>query len=146
MRVAITTQKLDTDGKMAIGPETLRVVYSPQNETGIGNDEAGLAGWSCISNVNGSLNPVAVTYPHIYDGRYTDQNGNNWAALKSGDSFTVPEGSFPIQDKVGYDGVAVHVYIWMEGTDADCVNGKSVENDDSQYSITVKFAGVASGN
>lgn len=146
MRVAITTQKLDADGKMAIGSETLRVVYSPQNETGIGNDEAGLAGWSCISNVNGSLNPVAVTYPHIYDGRYTDQNGNNWAALKSGDSFTVPEGSLPIQDKVGYDGVAVHVYIWMEGTDADCVNGKSVENDDSKYSVTVKFAGVATGN
>ena len=66
MRVAITTQKLDTDGKMAIGPETLRVVYSPQNETGIGNDEAGLAGWSCISNVNGSLNPVAVTLSLIH--------------------------------------------------------------------------------
>ena len=146
MRVAITTQKLDADGKMAIGPETLRVVYSPQNETGIGNDEAGLAGWSCISNVNGSLNPVAVTYPHIYDGQYIDQNGNNWAALKSGDSFTVPEGSIPIKDRVGYDGVAVHVYIWMEGTDADCVNGKSVENDDSKYSVTVKFAGVATGN
>lgn len=42
--------------------------------------------------------------------------------------------------KVGYDGVAVHVYIWMEGTDADFVNGKSVENDDSQYNVTVKFA------
>ena len=28
----------------------------------------------------------------------------------------------------------------MEGTDADFVNGKSVENDDSQYNVTVKFA------
>ena len=60
--------------------------------------------------------------------------------------FTVPEGSLPIKDGVGYDGVAVHVYIWMEGTGADCVNGKSVENDDSKYSVTVKFAGVATGN
>ena len=42
---------------------------------------------------------------------------------------------------VGYDGIAVHVYIWMEGTD-----GKSVEDDSSTYDVTVKLAGVASGN
>ena len=60
--------------------------------------------------------------------------------------YTVLDDSIPTPKKVGYDGVAVHVYIWMEGTDADFVNGKSVENDDSQYSVTVKFAGVASGN
>ena len=148
MRVAITTQKLDADGKTAIGPETLRVVYSPQNETGIGNDEAGLDGWSCISNVDGANKPIAASYPHIYAGNYVDQNNKNWATTKQGDSeyYTVPDNSIPIKEKVGYDGVAVHVYIWMEGTDADCVNGKSIENDDSQYSVTVKFAGVASGN
>ena len=148
MRVAITTQKLDADGKTAIGPETLRVVYSPQNETGIGNDEAGLDGWSCISNVDGVNKPIAASYPHIYAGNYVDQNNKNWATTKQGDSeyYTVPDNSIPIKEKVGYDGVAVHVYIWMEGTDADCVNGKSIENDDSQYSVTVKFAGVASGN
>ena len=148
MRVAITTQKLDADGKTAIGPETLRVVYSPQNETGIGNDEAGLVGWSCISNVDGVNKPIAASYPHIYAGNYVDQNNKNWVTTKQGDSeyYTVPDNSIPIKEKVGYDGVAVHVYIWMEGTDADCVNGKSVENDDSQYSVTVKFAGVASGN
>ena len=148
MRVAITTQKLDADGKTAIGPETLRVVYSPQNETGIGNDEAGLVGWSCISNVDGVNEPIAASYPHIYAGNYVDQNNKNWVTTKQGDSeyYTGPDNSIPIKEKVGYDGVAVHVYIWMEGTDADCVNGKSVENDDSQYSVTVKFAGVASGN
>ena len=148
MRVAITTQKLDADGKTAIGPETLRVVYSPQNETDIGNDEAGLVGWSCISNVDGVNKPIAASYPHIYAGNYVDQNNKNWVTTKQGDSeyYTVPDNSIPIKEKVGYDGVAVHVYIWMEGTDADCVNGKSVENDDSQYSVTVKFAGVANGN
>lgn len=148
MRVAITTQKLDADGKTAIGPEILRVVYSPQNETGIGNDEAGLVGWSCISNVDGVNKPIAASYPHIYAGNYVDQNNKNWATTKQGDSeyYTVPDNSIPIKEKVGYDGVAVHVYIWMEGTDADCVNGKSVENDDSRYSVTVKFAGVASEN
>lgn len=53
---------------------------------------------------------------------------------------------FPSKKKDGYDGIAVHVYIWMEGTDADCVNGKSVEDDPSTYDVTVKFSGVASGN
>ena len=53
---------------------------------------------------------------------------------------------FPSKKKDGYDGIAVHVYIWMEGTDADCVNGKSVEDDSSTYDVTVKFSGVASGN
>lgn len=36
-----------------------------------------------------------------------------------------------------------HVYIWMEGTDADCVNGKAIENDTTTYDVTVKLAGVA---
>ena len=40
----------------------------------------------------------------------------------------------------------VLIHIWMEGTDADCVNGKSVEDDPSTYDVTVKLAGVASGN
>ncbi len=36
----------------------------------------------------------------------------------------------------------MRVYIWMEGTDADCVNN-SEEEDLSTYSVTVKLAGVA---
>lgn len=145
MRVAITTQELDEDGKTPIGDESLRVVYSPKDETGKGNDADGVDGWTCISNVEGINKPIVAEYPHIYDRNYIDQNGKNWAALKQGgsDVYTVPDGSISIKDKVGYDGVAVHVYIWMEGTDADCVNGKSVENDNSKYSVTVKFAGVA---
>ena len=31
----------------------------------------------------------------------------------------------------------------MEGTDADCVNGKAIENDTTTYDVTVKLAGVA---
>ena len=34
----------------------------------------------------------------------------------------------------------------MEGTDSDCVNGKSIEEDLNTYDVTVKFAGVATGN
>lgn len=48
-----------------------------------------------------------------------------------------------IAEKVDYNGTIVHVYIWMEGTDADCVNGKAIENDTTTYDVTVKLVGVA---
>lgn len=31
----------------------------------------------------------------------------------------------------------------MEGTDADRVNGKAIENNTTAYDVTVKLAGVA---
>lgn len=148
MRVAITTQELDKDGKTPIGEEQLRVVYAKNNETGKGNDSMAIDGWTSIQNKSGTPALDKVTYPYIYDGNYEDQlvsSNKNWVATKSGDNFTVPENSEPIAKGVGYDGIAVHVYIWMEGTDADCVNGKSIEDDPTTYDVTVKFAGVASG-
>lgn len=143
LRVAITTQAVGSDGHTAVGNETLRVVYAASNETGKGNDKNGLNGWTYVS---GPSTVAEVTYPHIYGTTSTDQNGKNWVATKSGENFTVPSGSLAIAEDVGYDGIVVHVYIWMEGTDADCVNGKSVEDDTSKYDVTVKFAGVATGS
>ena len=149
MRVAITTQAVATDGKTPVGEETLRIVYAKDNETGEGNDSTAKAGWTSIQKVNGKPKLDTVTYPYVYTGHYTDQRitgAKNWAATKDGENFTIPANSEAIATNVGYDGIAVHVYIWMEGTDADCVNGKSVEDDPSTYDVTVKFAGVASGN
>lgn len=149
MRVAITTQPVAADGKTPDGPETLRVVYAKDNETGKGNDSAAKNGWTSIQNINGTPKLDTVTYPYVYSGHYTDQrtaDAKNWAATKNGDNFTVPANSEAIAENVGYDGVIVHVYIWMEGTDANCVNGKSIENDPSTYDVTVKMAGVATGN
>lgn len=145
LRVAITTQAIDANGDPE-GEETLKVVYSPQNETGKGNDVIGINGWTSIS---GST-LIESTYPHIYGyphsagDAYADQNGNNWTVVRNGDNFSAPSGTLPIATNVGYDGIIVHVYIWMEGTDEDCVNGQSVEDDESLYDVTVKFAGVAS--
>ena len=143
LRVAITTQAVGPDGHTAEGPETLRVVYAPSNETGKGNDKNGINGWTYVS---GPSTVAEVTYPHIYGTTSTDQNGKNWVATKSGENFTVPSGSLAIAKDVGHGGIVVHVYIWMEGTDADCVNGKSIEDDTSKYDVTVKFAGVATGS
>ena len=47
-----------------------------------------------------------------------------------------------IASSVGYDGVKMRVYIWMEGTDADCVNNAAAE-DPATYNVNVKLAGIS---
>lgn len=140
MRIAITTQPLDTDGKTPTGTETLKVVYAPKAVTGSGNDSLAIEDkWTYINGTQ----PAEVTYPHIHETTYTDQNGKNWVATKSGEDYTVSEGSEAIATNVGYNGIMLRVYIWMEGTDADCVNNAAAE-DEATYSVTLKLAGVAS--
>ena len=140
MRIAITTQNLSDDGKTPTGSETLRVVYAPKAVTGSGNDSQAIDGkWTYINGTQ----PAEVTYAHIYKTTYTDQNSKNWAATKSGEDYTVTEGSEAIATNVGYNGIMLRVYIWMEGTDADCVNNAAAE-DEATYSVTVKLAGIAS--
>lgn len=139
LRVAITTQAIGDDGKSGTGPEDLRVVYAMRDETGKGNDAGAINGWTSIQNKNGTPTLAEATYAHIFaDGT------NGWVANKgdSGD-YSVADGTKPIATGVGYRGVAVHVYIWMEGTDADCVNGKSIEDSPTTYNVSVKLAGVA---
>ncbi len=133
LRIGITT--VDTDGN-----ETLKVVYAPSEVKGKGNDVGAIEDkWTYIDGTR----PAEVTYSHIYKENYTDQNGGIWAAVSSGKDFLAPESNGrTIADHVGYDGVKMRVYIWMEGTDADCVNN-SEEEDLSTYSVTVKLAGVA---
>lgn len=139
LRVAITTQSIADDGKTVTGPENLRVVYAIHNETGKGNDADAIAGWTNIQNKSGTPTLAQATYDHIFTDGY-----DGWVATKdtSGD-YSVAQGTQPIATGVGYKGVAVRVYIWMEGTDADCVNGKSIENSPTTYNVSVKLAGVA---
>lgn len=139
LRVAITTQEIGRDGKSGTGPEDLRVVYAIHNETGKGNDANAIEGWTSIQNKGGTPTLAQATYKHIFTG-----GTDGWVATKgtSGD-YSVADGTQPIAKGVGYKGVAVHVYIWMEGTDADCVNGKSIENSPTTYNVSVKLAGVA---
>ena len=145
LRVGITTESVDENGT-ALGDEQLRIVYALKDETGIGNDANGKTGWTSIQKQGDNNVLDNVSYKYIYNGNYTDQSlssGKNWAATKVGDNYTVPSNSEPIASHVGYNGVIIHVYIWLEGTDSDCVNGKSIEEDINTYNVTVKFAGVA---
>lgn len=146
LRVGITIQniKKNADGTYSDdGNEELKVVYAPYAETGKGNDAEAIDGWSYIgADTDGKLKPLAVTYPYIYGTTYTDQKNNNWVAAKAGENYEVTSGTKKIAASVGYDGVKMRVYIWMEGTDADCVNNAAAE-DEATYSITVKLAGIA---
>ena len=47
-----------------------------------------------------------------------------------------------IVSNVDYDGVIMRVYIWLEGTDEDCVNNSN-QDDPSTYNVTLSLAGVA---
>lgn len=143
LRVGITTQAMDEDGN-DVGAEELKVVYAPYEETGHGNDAEAIDGWTCIGESGGSLKPIPVTYPYIYDATYVDQNGHGWTATKNGEAYVVSPGTEKIASNVGYDGVKVRVYIWMEGTDEDCVNNEAAE-DTATYDVAVHFAGVATG-
>lgn len=146
MRIGITIQniKKNADNKyIDDGEEELKVVYAPYEETGKGNDAEARDGWTCIGNgTDGKLKPVAVTYPYIYATTYTDQNSQNWVATKVGKNYEVSSGTQKIASSVGYDGVKMRVYIWMEGTDADCVNNAAAE-DPATYNVNVKLAGIS---
>ena len=133
LRVGITTQPVDKSGNPT-GNEALQVVYAPFSVTEKGNDASAIDGWSCIKGTNG---PVAPTYNHIESNYF-----GAWAAVKSGEDYSAPDNGIPIASKVGYDGVIVRVYIWMEGTDADCVNNAAAE-DTATYNVSVKLAGVS---
>lgn len=146
MRIGITIQniKKNVDNKyIDDGEEELKVVYAPYEETGKGNDEEARDGWTCIGNgTDGKLKPVAVRYPYIYATTYADQNNQNWVATKVGKNYEVSPGTQKIASSVGYDGVKMRVYIWMEGTDADCVNNAAAE-DPATYNVNVKLAGIS---
>lgn len=142
LRVGITIQ--DLDGTTPSGNENLVVVYAPYNETGKGNDKTGADGWTYVKDTT-SLAPV--TYPHIYGTHYswTDSTNtvHNYAASSDGGMSYVPPATnqHPIAGNVDFDGVIMRVYIWLEGTDEQCINN-STEEDTSTFNVNISLAGV----
>lgn len=142
MRVGITIQEID--GTSPVGDENLVLVYAPYNETGKGNDATAIDGWTYVKDTT-LLAPV--TYPHVYGMNYkwTDNSAqiHDYAAVKVGESYDKPAANpTPIASDVDYDGVIMRVYIWLEGTDEQCVNNSN-QDDPSTYNVTISLAGVA---
>lgn len=142
LRVGITIQ--DLDGTTPTGDEELVLVYAPYDETGKGNDKTGIDGWTYVAD---TVNLAPVTYPHVYGTNYiwTDSSSvqHNYAAQKNGSVYEAPtSNAATVASDVDYDGKILRVYIWIEGTDEQCVNNSS-EEDTSVYNVTVSLAGVA---
>ena len=142
MRIGIST--VDKNGN-----ETLRFVYAPSEPTGYGNDvyskNNSITGWITVSNETSTKN---ATYSHIYAKNYIDQNSKNWAASKDGKSFIKPvSNASPISSGIDYNGIILKVYVWLEGTDSDCINtAADVVNEDLSYDVTLHMVGVNSDN
>ncbi len=142
LRVGITID----DGKGS--GEKLALVYAPQNEDpdAHGNDVNATNGWSVVKD---SISTKAPSYPYIYEKTYTWTDAEagttyNYAAAKDGFNYTLPTGNArKIASGVDYDGnTTMRVYIWMEGTDADCIS-RVVDGDMRKFNVTVHLAGVA---
>ena len=134
--------KDDGSGVDTTQPEELVLVYAPQNETGKGNDSGAIDGWTCVKD-NTSLMPVPYTY--IYGTETQASDGKTYVATKDGDNYSAPTtNGATIASNVGYNGIAMRIYIWLEGTDAECINTNGEADDMSTYNVTVNLAGVAS--
>lgn len=142
MRIGIST--VDKNGN-----ETLRFVYAPSKPTGYGNDvyskNNAITGWITVANETSTKN---ATYSHIYAKNYIDQNSKNWAASKDGKSFIKPvSNASPIASGIDYNGIILKVYVWLEGTDSDCINtAADVVNEDLSYDVTLHMVGVNADN
>lgn len=142
VRIGITIQ--DLDGTVPVGDEELVLVYAPYNETGKGNDATAIDGWTYVKD---ETSLAVVTYPHVYGTSYTWTDSNSqvhdYAATKAGENYSAPAANAsPIASDVDYDGKIMRVYIWLEGTDEQCVNNSN-EDDPSTYNVTISLAGVA---
>lgn len=131
------------------GVETLKVVYAPMEPTGHGNDvysrNHNITGWVTVSD---AVSTKSASYRHIYGKTYVDQKNGNWAATKTGDNYLRPSGTaMALAEGIDYNGIIMKVYVWLEGTDTDCVNTSAEGlNEDLAFDVTLHMVGIDSGN
>ena len=93
---------------------------------------------------------LALIGTKIHDNmqKSDDMKSIQISVIKEDEDYVFPTGytennSEAIAKNVGYNGILLRTYIWMEGTDADCVNNSATE-DEATYSVTLRLAGIAS--
>lgn len=121
--------------------DELKFVYAPVEPTGHGNDvysiNNDLTGWTVV---NDETSTKTASYEHISGTDIADWAINRIDGSKYYDIATA--GSHKIAEDVDSSGVKFQIYLWIEGTDADC-NGANISGDESEYSVTVHLAGLA---
>ena len=130
--------------------DVLVAVFAPAEPSGPGNDvnyegSDPYNGWRVVKgNGDTSTTTKDAGYTHISGGG-TGTNG--WALCKnaSGAYNDPTSGQIKIASSVDYNGVIMRIYVWMEGTDADCL-GAIVADDEALYDVTVRLVGLSTGS
>ena len=130
--------------------DSLVAVFAPAEPNGAGNDvnyegSNPSNGWRVVKS-------SGETSSTTKDAEYTHITGNGsgvtgWALCKNANGiYNDPTSSqIKIASSVDYNGVVMKVYVWMEGTDADCL-GSIVAGDESLYDVSVRLVGLSTGS
>ena len=130
--------------------DVLVAVFAPAEPSGPGNDvnyegSNPSNGWRVVKGGGDtSTTTKDAEYTHISgDGSGT----NGWALCKNASgTYNDPTSSqIKIASSVDYNGVIMRIYVWMEGTDADCL-GSIVADDEALYDVTVRLVGLSAGS
>ena len=130
--------------------DNLVAVFAPAEPNGAGND-VNYEG-SNLSNGWRVVKGGGETSSTTKDAEYTHITGDGsgatgWALCKNANGiYNDPTSSqIKIASSVDYNGVIMKVYVWMEGTDADCL-GSIVTGDESLYDVSVRLIGLSTGS
>ena len=130
--------------------DTLVAVFAPAEPNGAGNDvnyegSNPSNGWRVVKGGGETSSTTKdAEYTHITgDG----SGATGWALCKNANGiYNDPTSSqIKIASSVDYNGVIMKVYVWMEGTDADCL-GSIVTGDESLYDVSVRLVGLSTGS
>lgn len=123
----------------------LKLVYAPIKPNGQGNDSNPTIGWSCVNPFDASLSQTMTPkYAYVSGTDLVDEDGNNWAATRSGDVYVAPSVNAAKLARVGYDGTNLKVIMWMEGTTEACQNMSGLDTgvDAPTFNVTLNLVGV----
>lgn len=130
--------------------DILVAVFAPAEPSGAGNDvnyegSDPSNGWRVVKgDGETSFTTKDAAYVHITG---TSNGADGWALSKnaSGIYNDPTSNQIKIASSVDYNGVIMKVYVWMEGTDADCL-GSVVTGDESLYDVSVRLVGLSTGS
>lgn len=131
--------------------DTLKLVYAPTTDTAAGNDLTTTTSmWRTVSGASAikdaTYTVIAGDSENIGTSVNKGTSNLTWTAVKSATDglYSAPDNPGTLIENVGASGAKVEVYVWMEGTDEQCLIGTADGGTDTKtYSVTVNFAGVS---
>ena len=125
--------------------DQLIAVFAPTEPTGAGNDvnyngTDASTGWRVVSGTGAVSNTTKkAEYTHI-----SGTDDQKWTLRKENGTYAVPTADqIKVASDVDWNGVIMKVYIWMEGTDSDCI-ASVVDGDEAEYDVIVHLVGLSS--